>query len=171
VAGDSTHRAVVHLTAAQLSDQSIFRLSSTFGGEPFDQVLVSSNGYMSFDGRIFEDTGFPSGAVDAYPNFIIPTSDAGTPYDRPDWFLAPFWDDLNAGAVSDPGVFQATLGQAPRREFVVEWQRMAIQAHHTQTLLTFQVVLFEGSNEILFQYKTLSGPQSERRFSYDWAGI
>jgi subtilisin family serine protease len=132
----------------------------TFGGEPFDQVLVSSNGYMSFDGRIFEDTGFPSGAVDAYPNFIIPTSDAATPYDRPDWFLAPFWDDLNAGAVSDPGVFQATLGQAPRREFVVEWQRMAIQAHHTQSLLTFQVVLFEGSNEILFQYKTLSGPQS-----------
>jgi thermitase len=131
-----------------------------FGGEPFTQVLVSSNGYLSFDGRIFEDAGFPSSAPNVYPNFIIPTSDAGTPYDRPDWFLAPFWDDLNAGAVSEPGVFQAVLGQAPRREFVVEWQRIAIQAYHTQTLLTFQVVLFEGSNEILFQYQTLQGPQS-----------
>jgi hypothetical protein len=132
----------------------------TFGGQAFTEALVSSNGYISFDGRIFEDVGFPSSAPDVYPNFIIPTSDAGTPYDRPDWFLAPYWDDLNAGAVSGHGVYQATLGQAPNREFVIEWHNMAVQANVANSVLTFQVILFEGSNEILFQYKTLKGSLS-----------
>jgi thermitase len=131
-----------------------------FGGETFTQAIVSSNGYISFDGRIFEDPRFPSSAPEVYPNFIIPTSDYGEPFDRPDWFLAPYWDDLNAGAVFGHGVYRATLGQAPRREFVIEWQNMAIQANNTNTVLTFQVVLFEGSNEILFQYHTLSGAQA-----------
>ncbi|HSV85863.1 MAG TPA: S8 family serine peptidase [Levilinea sp.] len=132
----------------------------SFGGQEYTRALVSSNGYISFDGRIFEDTGFPSSAPDVYPNFIIPTSDAGTPYDRPDWFLAPYWDDLNAGAVEGHGVYQSILGEPPNREYVIEWQRMALQTHVSDSVLTFQVVLFEQSSEILFQYHTLQGAQA-----------
>ncbi|MEN4042049.1 MAG: S8 family serine peptidase [Anaerolineaceae bacterium] len=132
----------------------------SFGGQTYTQALVSSNGYISFDRRIFEDAAFPSSAPEVYPNFIIPTSDAGAPYDRPDWFLAPFWDDLNAGAVEGHGVYQAVLGQAPEREFIIEWRRMALQANVADSVLTFQVILFERSSEILFQYHTLRGAQA-----------
>lgn len=65
--------------------------------------------------------------------------------------VAPFWDDLsseNEGAAIQYG----TLGQAPNREFVIEWKKVK---HYSLAAddLTFQVVFFENSSNILFNYK------------------
>ncbi len=63
-------------------------------------------------------------------------------------FIAPFWDDIDA----DTGnVYYHTLGSAPNRTFVVEWYN---RPHYSNVgSATFEVILFEGSNRILFQYQ------------------
>lgn len=68
-------------------------------------------------------------------------------------FIAPYWDDLvtwgSAGAV-----YYQTLGTAPNRIFVVEWYD---NQHYTSSTsgVTFETILYEGSNNILFQYKNV----------------
>ncbi len=61
--------------------------------------------------------------------------------------ILPFWDDID----NDAGdVYYETLGTAPNRRFVIQWH----QRPHFNNLgaVTFQVVLYEGSNEIRFVY-------------------
>nr|AIA17947.1 Unknown Function [uncultured bacterium] len=64
--------------------------------------------------------------------------------------IAPFWDDLNPDANAGD-IYYATLGDAPNREFVVEWR----EVQHYNSFsgdITFQVVFFENSSDILFNY-------------------
>jgi hypothetical protein len=65
-------------------------------------------------------------------------------------FIAPFWDDLvtwnSAGSI-----FYKTIGTEPNRMFIVEWKDN--QHYHDSTEgVTFEAILYEGSNNILFQY-------------------
>lgn len=65
--------------------------------------------------------------------------------------IAPFWDDIvtwgSAGAI-----YYQTLGTAPNRKFVVEWYDN--QHYYSSTSgITFEAILYEGTNNILFQYK------------------
>lgn len=128
-----------------------------FGGVNYDQAAVSANGYIAFDGIGGEPV-----------NWIIPQSDSGPPYARPDWYLAPFWDDLNPSAAPPPapgvpggGIYAAVLGSAPNRRYVVEWYRIPIQRNNTSTEVTFQALLYEGSGRIAFQYASLVGAESD----------
>ncbi len=123
--------------------------SFTFGGQTFDTATVSANGYISFDG--FGGEG---------ENFIIPTATGVTGYLLSDWFIAPFWDDLNPSAKTDAAVYAYTLGSSPNRQYVVEWYRVPIQENNGSTELTFQVRLYEGSGQIAASYQALSGPGS-----------
>lgn len=120
-----------------------------FGGTSYTSLSVNADGYIAFDGR----NGFNQ-------NFIIPTASSTYPYTAPNAFIAAFWDDLNPSAGLEAGIFAQVLGTAPNREYVVEWYRIPIQANNTRTELTFQVVLFEGSGDILLQYAQLKGPGS-----------
>ena len=63
--------------------------------------------------------------------------------------IAPFWDHLEGG-----GVYHATLGSAPNREFVVEWRDMRHGVCGGN--VTFQVVFFEDGTDILFNYKDVT---------------
>jgi uncharacterized repeat protein (TIGR01451 family) len=65
--------------------------------------------------------------------------------------IAPFWDDIvtwgSAGAI-----YYQTLGTSPNRKFVVEWYDN--QHYYSSTSgITFEAILYEGTNNILFQYK------------------
>jgi hypothetical protein len=86
--------------------------------------------------------------------------------DRTDRFIAPLWDDLGADA---GGVRTKVFGTAPNREFAIQWTR----GHLVQTTLpdsdtaTFQVVFFEGSTRILFQYQDIDFDN----FRYDWGAM
>ncbi len=150
----------VPLFGANQSSNFSLPFDFEFGGRTFtagvDNLTISTNGYVSFD-------GFGESVLSGYQrdNFIIPLPDDGPPYQRLNWFVAPFWDDLNPSASTSAGVYAETVGTAPNRRLVIEWFQVPIQAHSSSTAVTFEVVLFEGSNQILFQYKTLDGSESD----------
>lgn len=71
-------------------------------------------------------------------------------------FIAPFWDDIvtwgSAGSIYYK-TFDATSNEP--RKFVVEWCNN--QHYYSSTLgITFEAILYEGSNDIKFQYKSTS---------------
>ncbi len=73
----------------------------------------------------------------------------------PNGFLAPFWAGVWFNQTSGH-VYCKLVGTAPERKFVVEWYQAATQ-YNQLPVLTFEVVLFEGSNDVLFQYQSMSG--------------
>src|SRR5262249_22821385 len=55
-------------------------------------------------------------------------------------------------------------GVAPNRQFIVEWSNMSIiddQGNDQHSNITFEAILFEGSNDVQFVYGDLSGPLSD----------
>src|SRR6185436_18460358 len=67
--------------------------------------------------------------------------------------LLPFWNDLTFQVPSAGAVFYRTLGSPGSRRFVVQWDHAYPQG--SADPVTFEAVLSEGSNRILFQYKTV----------------
>jgi len=107
----------------------------TFYGAEHTEFYLNTNGQVLFD----------SGSSD-YFNVSIPKADA------PNSFIAPFWDDL----VSEEGtMYYRLLGDAPDRRLVIEWA--GVHHYGADDSLTFEVILYEGSNQILIQYHTLRG--------------
>lgn len=120
--------------------------SFQFYGQSYTRVCVSSNGAIYF----ITDPSACNGFVD-FANTDL-TGTAG-PNDLPAIF--PFWTDL-AFQVGGSVVYQ-TLGVPGSRRFVVQWNNAYPQG--SPNPVTFQAVLSEGSNSILFQYKTVDlGP-------------
>jgi len=114
-----------------------------FAGGSFTSLEVEGVGTISFD-------SFVSGNNDA-----IPTTQATT-------LVAPFWTNLNPfGVGNDNNVFWAVIGSAPDRQLVVEWRDVPFCCSDDQDTVKFQVVFFEGSGNILFNYAdTVFGGQS-----------
>jgi hypothetical protein len=111
------------------------------------QIAVATNGWISLDAT----------TTPQYQNAPLPG--AGT---NPPALLAPFFDDLILKAGSS--ILLRTSGTAPNRQFVIEWSNLAIldeQGADTGAAITFEAVLYEGSNDIQFMYKSLSGPRSD----------
>ena len=104
-----------------------------FYGTDYSRVTLGNNGIV-FSG---EGSG-------AYVNQPIGDSSAFH------GFIAPFWDDIVTWY--NGAVYYQTLGIAPNRMFVVQWQD---NQHYSSSPsgVTFQAILHEGSNEILFQYR------------------
>lgn len=104
-----------------------------FYGTDYSQVSITNNGLTLASGGTWE-----------YSN--QPISSSG-----PHNFIAPFWDDIvtwgSAGAV-----YYQTMGEAPNRKFVVEWYD---NQHYSSSPsgITFEAILYEGTNDIKFQYK------------------
>src|SRR5581483_9081310 len=76
--------------------------------------------------------------------------------------IAPFWDDLMF--YLGPSVTVRTFGTAPNRQLVVEWAHASIKDDSGKDQfadLTFEAILYEGSNDIQFVYGGLSGPLSD----------
>ena len=118
-------------------------------------VSVAINGYLSL-ARLY---------VDEFENAPLPSATVARPDGStgtvPSALIAPFWDDLLLHPTS--GITTVTLGTAPNRQFVVEWSNMSILDENGQDLnasLTFEAVLYEGSNDIQFAYRTMTGPGS-----------
>lgn len=73
-------------------------------------------------------------------------------------YLAPFWTDLDDG----PGrVYTQTLGTAPNRQFVIQWEGLY---HYmiSSTAATFQIVFDEASDTIRYEYRgTVFGNEAD----------
>ncbi|MFI4952150.1 MAG: hypothetical protein ACHP7M_03320 [Burkholderiales bacterium] len=124
----------------------------TFYGITSDRVGVGINGGLLFD--------VAGGYLD-YSPVSLPDATLGPA-------ILPWWDTF----FESPGaVFAQTLGDAPNRRFVVEWQD---QLHFPATPdgVTFEVVLHEGSNVVDFQYAdTLFGDPQYDHGGWATAGL
>src|SRR3989449_415709 len=127
-------------TSLDLGDDSSASITSPFpilfGGMTFPTLFVSSNGNVNF-----------TGSFTAFSNASVPTSQATT-------LVAPWWDDLFPVAGTGQNVFWAVAGAAPSRELVIEWRNLQQFGCTSDSAATvrFQVVFFEGSRNILFNY-------------------
>jgi len=118
--------------------------STQFYGESFDQVTISTNGFVSM-GEQPRITNFQNWPLDKAIGGGV-------------GMIAPFWDDLRFG--QGTGVF--VHHDADSSRFIIEWYRMRSAAGNTE--FTFQIVLYDhrvwvtetGDQNILFQYKTVS---------------
>ena len=105
----------------------------TFYGEVFNEVQVAANGYLVFGGS----------QATALRNVPIPTTTA------PNGLVAVHWDDLNPDV--GQGVWVQVVGEAPNRRFVASW--IDVARFNRIGAATFQVILEEGTNRIIYQYQ------------------
>ena len=145
--------------AAQLTLPFDFTLfTSTFLAG--SKLNVTTNGWMAL-GASSVQPEFQNGAL---PGTSVPRqgSASGTTGTLSPNLIAPFFDDLILQR-QDSNVSARLIGTAPDRRWVIDWQNLSI-IHEDNFLLegrvSFQAILFEGSNDIAFQYKTLEGPRA-----------
>ncbi|MGQ9456487.1 MAG: lectin like domain-containing protein [Armatimonadota bacterium] len=108
-----------------------------FYERPFTELYVGANGLV----------GFVNARLDSYANTDIPDPNF------PNAALYPYWDDLNPAYGGSIRV--GTEGIAPNRKLVVSWIGVP-HFYAPADPLSFQVVLFEGTQDILFQYLDVS---------------
>ncbi len=127
-------------TALNLGDDSVATVSIPFAAQLYgvssSDLVIGNNGGIVF-GTTTASIGFT--------NAVLPS--ALTPPLR----IYPFWDDLDS---ESGNVFHETRGTAPNRRFIVQWHDRPHfnGATNPTNTVTFQVILTEGSPDILFQY-------------------
>ena len=121
-------------TALNLTDDGEANISIpfafTFYGVSSSNLRVGNNGGILFNATT-GDVGYSNAAL---PN-------AGHPL-----AIFPFWDDMGAAG----NVYWEVQGSAPNRMLIVEWYE---KPHYSNVgAATFEAILYEGSNEIKYQY-------------------
>ena len=121
-----------------------------FYGQVHQQVVVSTNGYLTFadDDDNVEDFKFE----DNFGDQLFRGGATGN--NLP--IAAAFWHDLDIR--DSDGLFTATRGDAPNRRFIVQYENY----EHVITgfpRITFQIVLFENG-QIEFRYVDVSDNQN-----------
>lgn len=112
---------------------------------------------VPFDFRYW---GTPSVNPSFTPNGVIameygdPTPPAGIVGDSaaPNLLIAPLWADL---VTRTAGFCHTTLGTAPNRQWVVEWEDVMVNGYSTSHL-SFEVIFTEGTETIDFVYGTMN---------------
>lgn len=113
----------------------------TFYGTVYSEVQASANGNLQFDTEnpLFRHSCLAEG----------PAADMGD-------MIAPYWTDLD---LRTSGLLETTTtGVAPQRIFVVEWDGVPRFGDAAEETVTFEVQLFEGSNDIVFLYEDTTTP-------------
>jgi len=114
-----------------------------FGGYTtgFSEIYVDSNGMVSF----FDDILY---YYLTYYNFKIPDTSITS-------YISIFRDNLSPSGSNN--VYWAVTGESPNREFVIEWRNVGHYNFSAPTApigaASFQIVFFENSSDILFNYK------------------
>ncbi|MGB9073098.1 MAG: S8 family serine peptidase, partial [Terriglobales bacterium] len=107
-----------------------------FGGVSFPTLNVNSNGNVTFFAPFVE-----------WDNSALPATGAPT-------LVAPFWDDFHTSMGGS--VRWDVTGTAPNRELVIEWRDVwdsaCLWTESPRDYATFQIVFFENSSDILFNY-------------------
>jgi uncharacterized repeat protein (TIGR01451 family) len=110
-------------------------------GTDYTQLCASTNGFVTFDAL----------GSSYYTNQPL-TSTTGSPTT----LIAPYWADLMSHN-SQEMVLTGTVGSAPDREFVIQWTNFGFFNDNTP-LGTFQIILYETSNNVRFQYRKMVHP-------------
>ncbi len=126
------------------------------------KIAICTNGWISLDAITS-----PESRNGPLPGKTVQRPDGSTGL-IPTGLIAPFFSDLyvRTGLFVEVGrkITTRTVGTAPNRQFVIEWSDMGILDENqkdTGARVTFEVVLYEGSQDIQFIYSTLSGLLSD----------
>ena len=150
------------------NDDSTVQISLPFNFSLFtstflegSKISVATNGWLSLNNSVPLPAEWQNGPL---PGTTVPRQGiaSGTAGNLPANLIAPFFDDLFLER-TDSGVFTRLLGSSPNRQLVIEWSNLNIIDENGMALdtrITFEMILFEGSNDIAFQYQTLEGPRS-----------
>lgn len=122
-------------------------------GTLYSSVYVGSNGHLDFRPGYGNANFNLNNLAVPQASSLVATADNGWGVNP---LIAVFFDDLDP--LFDGEVYAATLGTGPDRRFVVQWE--GIPHYDCLTTLvdktnavTFQAILYESGNKILFQYK------------------
>jgi hypothetical protein len=116
-----------------------------FYDTPFTQLYISSNGYLKF-GPMQQE----------FENSCIPF------FTDPNSTLDLYWDDIYP-KYSNAVTYYKTFGTAPNRYFVVEYKDVYIYGNYNSTG-TFEVILYEGSNLVKYQYQDVNFGSSDYNY-------
>jgi hypothetical protein len=116
-----------------------------FYGTPYSNLCVSTNGVATFGGCSRDDVTNLDLTLQSPPGNLP--------------LIAPLWMDLTFGVPGSGSVLYQTLGTAPSRRFVIQWHNA--YALNVPGPFEFQLVLFEGSNNLLIQYRTVENTSPE----------
>jgi subtilisin family serine protease len=112
----------------------------SFYGQTYNRISIATNGFANFlgDRTDFANTCLP----DVRP---------------PNAGIYPLWQHLFVGFGFFAGVFTKTEGEAPNRQFVIEWRNMTVFDLAPSNIATFEILLNEGTGAITFQYNLIGG--------------
>ncbi|MDE2665723.1 MAG: IPT/TIG domain-containing protein [Acidobacteriota bacterium] len=125
-------------------------------------VNISTNGWVSLTPAVGGTAEWENGRI---PGHQVPRPDRSVGQ-MPANLIAPFFHDLVVGE-TDSAVYTRVLGEAPDRRLIIEWKNFSAYDDEDDpepdyaTRLTFQAVLYEGSNDIAFLYRRLQGPLTQ----------
>lgn len=121
-----------------------------YNGLDYNNLSANTNGFASLENQvpILDDATYDYYTPDLANGPYAPVNV------RP--ILAPLWDDHDL--FSSGGISFKTDGTAPNRVFTVQWDKVYWDVTTTGSpSISFQLKLYETTNVIQFQYKTLSG--------------
>jgi len=107
--------------------------SFDYVGTPYSTVTIGVNGAISFTSTNI-----------GYTNDLASTSSTNLNY------IAPLWDDMYARTADNPEIRYETTGTSPSQTFTVQWKN--ISWRNAGMTVNFQIVLYEGSSNIVFNY-------------------
>lgn len=113
-----------------------------YAGTNYTTLTIGANGALTFTGT----------QVDYVNNLDGTATDESS-------MIAPLWDDLyHYGSSNSSEIMYKTTGTSPNRTFTVQWKDISWRGSGTS--VEFQAVLYETSNNIYFNYGTLSSVES-----------
>ena len=116
--------------------------SFSFYGTTYDTIAFTSNGAIAFDTTTI--TSDNRSLTD--PNPFAPLPDVH-PY------IAVLWDGWGTGSPGTDAVYLEVRGTPGEQRAIVQWNRIGgLPGELSAGLATFQAILFEGTNDLLFQY-------------------
>ncbi len=114
--------------------------SFTFFNQTYTQAYITSNGLLTFGTTTTDNINTPLGGhmnVSTMP------------------LITAAWDDWTTTFSGTDGVYYATQGSAGNQRFIVEWRdtkKYDAASNSNSSPLSFEAVLYEGSNTIELRY-------------------
>ena len=114
--------------------------SFTFFNQTYTQAYITSNGLLTFGSTTTDNINTPLGGhmnVSTMP------------------LITAAWDDWTTTYSGTDGVYYATQGSAGNQRFIVEWRntkKYDDASNSNSSPLSFEAVLYEGSNAIELRY-------------------
>jgi hypothetical protein len=142
-------------------DEGIVKLQIPFTvdyfGNNYNTIFVNTNGIMGFDYASL------ARAIPSYEDF------SANDFHN---VIAPFFWDLELGDAATAGTIRsATFGTTPDRIYAITYENVKFWQSPTTDTLTFQVLFFEKSGHIAFQYKDLTESGVLYDGSFDGGGF